>query len=178
MVKSSKAAALEAPLYQDPFRPVLFDSPVLNTSSEQERYIREVLEICCSDSAFAKKAYLALQYILTTAPPVAPVLSSLTPSTTVIDTPVTVVVTGTGFLDGASVHVDGLAVPTTFVSDVELSFSPVVGAEGTQVVTVANPDLLVSESLDFTVTPVLRSAPTPVEPKKDFTPIHHGQEKK
>jgi hypothetical protein len=178
----------EVPLYQDPFRPVLFDSPVLQTSPEQEKYIREVLDICCSDSASAKKCYNALQYILTTAPPVAPVLSSLTPSTTVIDVPVSVSVAGTGFLDGASVHVDGSAVPTTFVSETELTFSPVVAAEGTQVVIVENPDLLVSESLDFTVTPVLRSAPTDKkdlgpELKKEYeikdkTPIHHGQEKK
>jgi len=180
MSAKAKATVLEAPLYQDPFHPVLLDSPVLHTSPEQERYIKDVLDICCSDSAFAKKAYAALQYILTAAPPVAPVLTSLTPSTTVIDVPVSVSVAGTDFVDGASVHVDGSMVPTTFVSETELSFSPVVVAEGTQVITVANPDLQVSESLNFTVTPiVVLTVKTPVE-KKDFTPSveHKGQEKK
>ena len=186
--KNSKSAVLEAPLYQDPFRPVLLDSPVLHTSPEQERYIKDILDICCSDSAFAKKAYAALQYILTAAPALAPVLSGLTPNTTTVDVPVSVSVAGTGFVDSSVIKVDGSSVVTNFVSDVELTFSPIVANEGVQVITVVNPDLLSSESMDFTVTPVLRTVevkekkPVVISKVEEVKPFIHteqkGQEKK
>jgi hypothetical protein len=163
----------------DPWRPVLKSSPSLQTTEEQEVYIRKILEICCSDSAFAKKAYLALQYILTGTAPVAPVLSSLAPNTTVVLVPVTVVVTGTGFDVDSVVKSAGNAVVTTFVSDTELSFSPDVTLEGTQAITVENADLQVSAPVDFTVTAVLAlRAPVEEEKKTPSTVEHKGQEKK
>jgi hypothetical protein len=125
---------------------------------EQDHYIKEVLRVCCSDSAFAKKAYVALQFILSQEEviPVAPVLTSLTPATALQAEAVTVVVAGTGFVDGAVVHVDGVASPAVFVSPIELNFSPDTATVLVQNITVVNPDLQVSNSLTFEVTaPVL-----------------------
>jgi hypothetical protein len=180
-VKEAKPKLVEPDVFTpfDPWIPVLKSSPSLQTTEEQEVYIRAILDLCCSDSLFAKKAYLALQYILTGTAPPAPVLSSLTPATTVVLVPVTVVVTGTGFDVDSVVKSAGNPVVTTFVSDVELSFSPDVTLEGVQAITVVNGDSQVSAPVDFTVTPVVAlRAPTE---KKDFTPStveHKGQEKK
>lgn len=160
-----KVEVVEEPVFTpfDPWTPILKNSPSLHTTPEQELYIREILEICCSDSAFAKKAYAALQYILTGAEPVPAVISSLNPSTAVISTPVSLVVTGTGFT-ATSVISFGGPVATTFVSDTELSASVTTpSAEGTIPVTVVT-DGMISNSVDFTVTAVTLLAA--VESKK------------
>jgi len=140
----------------DPFRPVLkAGTPSLRVTAEQDLYIREILDICCSDSASAKKAYAAIEYVLTNnTPGPVPALTSLTPATTVVAVPVPVVVAGTGFFVDSVVQVNGVAVPTTFVSDTELGFSPDVSVAGTLAVTVLNTDLQVSNSVNFDVTAV------------------------
>jgi hypothetical protein len=73
-------------------------------------------------------------------PPTAPVLTSLTPDTIVAGPGgvTTIVVAGTGFVAGASrVYVDDVQYPTTFVSDVELTFQGQGDQPGTQTITVS-----------------------------------------
>ena len=155
----------------DPWSPVLKNSPSLQTTPEQELYIKEILEICCSDSAFAKKAYLALQYILTGAPPVPAVVTSINPSTAAISTPITLVVTGTGFTPDSKILFGGVTT-TVFVSDTELSADVTTpGTEGVVPVSVTDINEVPSNSVDFTVTAVtLLSVPSGKkfeEPKKE-----------
>jgi hypothetical protein len=163
----------------DPWTPVLKSgTPSLHTTPEQDLYIREILEICCSDSAFAKKAYAALQYILTGAAPVAPTVTSLSPATAVIGDPVfDIHVHGTGFNASSIITFNGLDEPTTFVSETELTTGinmPLWVSPAVVPVAVKNGDL-VSEPLDFEFTaPVLLSAPS-VKSKDEG---YKGQEKK
>lgn len=179
-VKEKITPKVEEPVVTpfDPWNPVLKSSPSLQTTEEQELYIKEILEICCSDSAFAKKAYVALQHILTGSAAEPAVVSSLTPSTSVVSLPVSLTVTGTGF-SSTSVISFGGPVATTFVSDTSLTAE--VTAPGTAGVVSVNVDTdgVLSNSVDFTVTDiVLLNVPTS---KKDFTPStveHKGQEKK
>jgi len=184
----------------DPWSPVLKNSPSLQTTPEQELYIREILEICCSDSAFAKKAYLALQHILTGVPAEAPIVSSLNPASAVIGDPsFDIHVLGTGFDAGSVITFNGIDEPTLLVSETELTTGvnmSLWSAPATVPVAVKNGDL-VSESVNFEFTsPALLSVK---ESKKDLgpeltkqkeeldvkhrvenfnTPEHKGQEKK
>lgn len=64
-----KPGEKEVPLYQDVFRPVLLNSPSLLHTDEQDLYIKKVLEKCCSDSQFARKAYEAISFILSQVEP-------------------------------------------------------------------------------------------------------------
>jgi len=149
----------------DPWNPVLkAGTPSLQTTTEQESYIREILDICCSDSLFAKKAYLAIQYILTGAAPVAPVVSSLNPATAVIGDPsFDIHVIGTGFDATSVITFNGLDEPTLLVSETELSTGVNMSlwvAPATVPVAVRNGDL-VSEPVNFEFTaPVLLSVPS------------------
>ena len=60
-----KPPPVKVPLYQDPFRPVLLNSKIVELSHEQRYYLRKILESCSSDSASANKAFDAIEYILT-----------------------------------------------------------------------------------------------------------------
>jgi len=137
----------------DPFNPVLKSgTPSLHVTAEQDLYIKEILEICCSDSAFAKKAYKAISIILTTGVPgVAPVISTLVPTTTIVGESTLAVITGTGFFSDSVVQVNGLPVATTFVSDTELSFLPDVTVAASLAVSVLNVDGLSSNIVSFDV---------------------------
>jgi len=162
----------------DPWQPVLKNSPSLHVTPEQDVYIKEILEICCSDSAFAKKAYVALQHILTGAPAIPASVTSLTPSTAVVSTPVSLVVTGTGFTAESVISFGGPVV-TTFVSDTSLSAEVTTpGTAGDVPVTVDG-----SAPVNFVVTDiVLLTAKDDLNVKhkvENFnTPEHKGQEKK
>jgi len=162
--KAKVSAVLDVPLYQDPFHPVLLDSPSLHVSSEQDFYIREVLSTVCSDSRFAQKAYLALKFILSGEDPVAAVINSITPSTAEVSTPVTISVIGTGFTSTSVVQSNGFPLTTSYVSATELSAVGTAPAtEGVYPVTV-DTDGLISNSLDFTATAVVPLfAPTSVK---------------
>jgi len=144
----------------DPWTPVLKNSPSLQTTPEQELYIREILEICCSDSAFAKKCYVALQHILTGAPAEAPTVTGISPITAVVGTPVSLTVTGTGFTSTSVISFGG-PVATTFVSETELTAEVTAPAVPGDVAVTVDTDGLVSEPVTFTVTDiVLLNAPT------------------
>lgn len=87
-------------------------------------------------------------------PPVAPTLTSLTPSTAETGTPaVTVAIAGSGFTSSSAVTVAGAAVGSTFVSDaeVDISIDPTSASAGTVPVVVTN-DTESSGPLDFTFT--------------------------
>jgi hypothetical protein len=71
--KDVKEEVVKEMVYQDVFRPTFRGTvtPLL-TTDEQSQYIREILEVTSSDSQFAKKAYDAIQYVLSQADPPPP----------------------------------------------------------------------------------------------------------
>jgi len=164
-ISARPKAEVEVPLYQDPWNPVLVNSPNLVVSPEQDKWLREILELSCSDSAFAKKAYTAITLILTGTPGV-PVLTSLNPATAVQEEVVTVSVIGTGFSESSVVRASGAVQTSTFVSPTELTFIPDTTLALTHDVYVENyPNN--SNVLTFEVTaPALLSVKEPKEPVK------------
>jgi hypothetical protein len=110
------------PLYQDPFSPVLFSSPPLNVTVEQNNAIKNLLKIVCSDSQFADKTYRSLVKILTGGSVVSPIVTSLVPNTAELGSPsFTIHVHGTGFTPESIIVFAGQEEPTTFVSDKEVT---------------------------------------------------------
>lgn len=81
-----------------------------------------------------------------------PTISTLAPATGVVGTPVSVTVTGTNFVSGSVVEVNGAAAPTTFVSATQLTASYTPATAGTKQVTVRNPSGMESGNKVFTVT--------------------------
>lgn len=82
----------------------------------------------------------------------APVLTALDPANAMMgSTPVTVTITGTGFVDGDVVKVDGVAVTTVFGSATQLMADIDVAAAATKSITVENAALEASNALDFIV---------------------------
>lgn len=110
-------------LYQDPFSPLLKNSPAITTITlEQWKYIEEVLDAACSDSQFAKKAMSAISYILTGGNTVGSEVTSLTPSSVVIGAPsFTLHVIGKNFQPDSKIIFAGQEEPTTHVSATELT---------------------------------------------------------
>lgn len=108
--------------YQDPFRPVLTSSESLKVSEEQKAYIREVLEVCSSDTAFAQKAYDSIHLILTAGSTKIPTITQLTPNSAELGDPsFTLHVHGTNFTSGSKIIFAGVEEPTTFVSATEIT---------------------------------------------------------
>ena len=106
----------------DPFIPKLKNSPALRVTEEQKFYLREVLDICCSDSKFAEKAYKAILFSLTSNSAKDPVVTSLNPTQATLGDPsFTLHVIGTGFDTASQIIWNGSAEPTTFVSETELT---------------------------------------------------------
>ena len=110
---------------RDPFHPVLKSgSPTIQLTPEQDQYVKAILEVCCSDSAFAKKAYAALYLLLTNGEEEAipPVITSLVPDTLPTDLGlVTITVRGTGFTADSVILHGALALVTTMNSDIEVA---------------------------------------------------------
>ena len=113
------------PYHIDPFSPVMFASPSLVPTKEQEDAVRQVLLLTSSDSRFAQKAADSLRLILLgtpTEPPVIPVLNSVEPNSgTVGQSNLKVKCKGTGFNTGSVIHVNGNPMVTQFVSVTEIS---------------------------------------------------------
>jgi len=108
--------------HQDPFAPVLFASPALNVTNEQKGYLRKILDISCSDSRFAEKAYIAIVGLLVSGNTQVPTVTSLVPNTAEIGDPAfTLHVHGTGFKAGDVIVFAGVDEPTTVVSATELT---------------------------------------------------------
>jgi hypothetical protein len=147
-------------LHPDPFSPVLLSSTALRVSPEQRNFIREILEIACSDSKFAEKAYRAIELVLTAGSVVPPVIVSLDPPSAVLGSPsFTLRVSGTGFTPGSVIMFNGSEEPTTFVSNLEVTTEVDMSTAGVAVavpVAVLNPDGVLSDPMNFTF---LESAP-------------------
>jgi len=142
---------------RDPFHPVLKSgSPTIQLTPEQDQYVKAILDICCSDSKFAQKAYAALFLVLTNGEEEAlpPVITSLVPDTLVTEAGlVTITVRGTGFTADSVIMHDALALITTMNSDVELSgiVESIGMAAGSVPITVNNLGV-VSNTMNFTWT--------------------------
>ena len=144
-------------LYQDPFYPVLFNSPPLEVSLEQKEYIKLILNKACSDTRFAEKAYASIVLVLTQGNAVPPVVTSLNPSSVKIGEPAfDIHVVGTGFTESSKILFNGLEEPTTFNSPTDVSTGvnmPLWGAPAVVPVTVVNQDGVSSPSMNFTFLP-------------------------
>lgn len=162
-------------VHPDPFNAVLLNSPTHDISIEQAMYIRKVLDVCCSDSRFAEKAWLALVRILSGgAPDSIPFISSLSPNTVVLGSPsFDIHVMGSGFTPASIIVFNGFDEPTTFVSPTELTTginmdvwaAPVVVPVG-----VRNDDGILSDPQNFEFTAVAAlAASAPVA--KATTPV-------
>jgi hypothetical protein len=108
--------------YRDPFVPVLKNSPALNVTTEQNGYIKDILDICCSDSRFAEKAYMAIATVLNGGVIAPPVVSSLSPASINLGEPsFDLHVVGSEFTPFSIIVFNGYEEPTTFVSENELT---------------------------------------------------------
>ena len=169
-------------VHPDPFSAVLLSSPPLMVTEEQSRYIREVLDISCSDSKFAEKAYTAIMHILSGEAVKVPTLASLNPSTGMTLTSVTITAMGTNFTPGSKIVVSGVEQETTFVSETELNALVALGEEGVLPVAVLTGEDILTDSVPFTVTAVVgRSDEKVYTPTHQQTQVHnqiHNQVKK
>ena len=149
-------------LYQDPFSPVLLESPALNVTLEQKKYIKQILDRACSDSRFAQKAYDSITLVLTGGSVRVPTVTQLIPNSAEIgDASFTLHVKGTNLKTGSIIVFAGVEEPTTHVSDSELTtgvdMSVWLGADVLPV-QVLSPDGVLSNEVSFTfVTPSLSS---------------------
>ena len=155
-------------LYLDPFAPVLFNSPPLNVTIEQQEYIKDILRKACSDSRFVEKAYMAIVGVLTMGNVEPPVVTSLSPSSATIgDAPFDVHVHGSGFDLNSKILFNGIEEPTTMVSQGELTTGvnmPLWTAPAVVPVSVINSNGIVSQSQNFTFnasSPEVFAAKTP-----------------
>jgi len=145
-----------AVLYQDPFSPVLYNSPALLVTDEQRAHIREVLEIASSDIQFANKAYKAIEFILTNGSVKPPTVTSLTPNSAEIGDPAfTLHIHGTNFNSGSKIYFNGFEEPTTLVGPTEVTTGvnmPLWQAPAVVPVTVQNADGTSAPPMNFTFT--------------------------
>lgn len=92
-----------------------------------------------------------------------PTLSSVSPSTGTAGTTVLLTLTGTNFLQGATVNFGSSTVSGSLISSTQLSASVTLGDAGTVTVSVSNPGSAASNTVSFTVVaapPPPPSAPT------------------
>ena len=161
---------LHKPRYKDPFSPVQLSSPPLRVTSEQSNNIRAVLDITCSDTQFADKAYRSIQRILVGGSITPPVVTSLTPTSVVLGAPsFNISVKGTGFTPTSKIIFNGFEEPTTFVSATEVSTGvdmSVWGAPAVVPIMVDN-DGVTSNSMNFTFNPSARSSVAPPSIKEE-----------
>jgi len=151
----------------DPFIPVLASgTPVLQATTEQKKYIKDILALACSDSFFAEKAYKAILLTLlagaleggsgpTPPPDVLPVVTSLVPNTIAVGAPdFTLHVHGSAFVPTSQIFIKGVVAPTIYVSPTELTTTidmALVVTPGMAPVTVRS-GALESTPIDFAVT--------------------------
>lgn len=146
------------PFHRDPFNPVLFAEVTPHVSTEeQDRLLTEILLLSSSDSRFAQKALAAIKLVLAggaiNAPP--PVVTSLEPATGAVGaTNLKVKCKGTGFDPTCVIHINGNAMPTTFVSATEVNTNVNLTTAGTFQVVVRNGAGVLSNSMTFIVTAV------------------------
>src|SRR5512145_3187903 len=107
----------------DKFRPVLLDpkSIAFAVTTEQLNHIKSILDVSCSDSKFAEKAFASITLVLTAGVTRAPVVQSLVPDSAVLGTAVSLRVLGTDFNQTSQIVISGNAVTTTVVSATEVT---------------------------------------------------------
>lgn len=158
-------------LHPDPFSPTLLVSESLAVSLEQKRLIQDVLDTASSDSAFARKAYAAIEYILVAGSVTPVTVTSLSPNNATLGTPsFDLHVMGANFDQFSVINFAGQDEPTVFVSPTELTTGVNMDVwKGADVVSVyVKSPVLVSDPVDFTfVDPSLQSqaAKHPVKSK-------------
>lgn len=144
---------------REPFDAKLMTTNVLNVNEEQWDYIKDILNVSCSDSRFAQKAFIAIMRVLTGESMSSPVVVSLSPSTVVLGSPsFDVHVIGTGFNPDSVIVFNGHDEPTTFVSATDLSTGvnmPLWQAPAVVPIAVRNPSGTLSNSENFTFTEVI-----------------------
>lgn len=142
-------------LHKDAFSATLLESPALAVTDEQKSLIKEILDIACSDSRFAEKAYLAIHRVLTGGIASIPTITSLTPSSVVLGSPsFDLHVIGTGFTSSSIIVFNGSEEPTTYASATELTTGVDMSTAVTPIVVpvaVLN-DGVMSDSMDFAFT--------------------------
>lgn len=163
-------------LYQDPFSPLMKNSPPLAPTLEQMNYISEVLDAACSDSQFSRKALGAIYYILTGGNTTGSEVTSLTPSSVTLGAPsFTLHVHGKNFKPDSTIVFAGQVEPTTFVSATEVTtgvnMDVWLGPDAVEV-TVQDSNGLSSPPMMFTFNAATRSA------QKTEEKVLHDKEKK
>lgn len=143
------------PFKQDPYAPILFASPPVVISREQEDAIRSLLLLTSSDSKFAQKAADGLRLILQGGTFIVPTITSIQPSTAPTGTTgITFIVNGEGYELGSVILINGNEMPTTFVNanrvTTPLNLQGVPA--GQYNIHVKTPKNLVSNVIKFTVT--------------------------
>lgn len=142
-------------LHPDPFNVTLLESPSLAVTLEQQNVIKKVLELACSDSRFAQKAYDAIWRTLTVGVVKIPSVTGLSPRSVAIGQPsFDIHITGTNFNSASVILFNGYEEPTTFVSATEVTTGvnmDVWQAAATVPIMVKNDDI-VSNAAMFTFT--------------------------
>lgn len=147
------------PYHRDWNRPVLYNkvTPYI-TTIEQDDLITNILKVASSDSRFAEKALAAIKSILDGGinAGVVPTILSLMPNQKGMGSQnFQVRVRGAGFDNTCVIYVNGNVVPTTFVSNVELTTNldlTSVTSPTIYPIVVKNSLGVLSNSVNFTVT--------------------------
>jgi IPT/TIG domain len=106
----------------DAFNPTLIASPPVAVSLEQMEYVRQVLDVACSDSLFANKAFYSIVKILAGSDVPSPEVTSLSPSSVKIgEETFDIHVIGKNFTEDSVIVFNGFSEPTTYVSATELT---------------------------------------------------------
>lgn len=139
----------------DPYAPILFASPPVVISREQEDAVRTLLLLTSSDTRFAQKAADGLRLILAGGVYILPTITSIQPSSAPTGTTgITFNVNGEGFEPGSVILINGNEMPTTVVNankvTTPLNLQGVPA--GKYNINVKTPKSLVSNVIQFTVT--------------------------
>lgn len=169
----SHSEKVDKPLYRDPFHPVLTASESFVLSTEQEMYLKDVLDVACSDSAFAKKAYEAIVFIMTNGPVPVSTITSLNPSSAKIGDPsFTLHVHGRNFTTNSIINFAAHDEPTIVVDAGELTTGVDMSVwHGADVLPVIVKDSLTGESsqpMSFTFTAATVEETTVVPPAHEL----------
>jgi hypothetical protein len=169
---------LVRPKYEDPFSPTLRSSEPLVVTDEQRHYIREILDIACSDSKFAQKAYDAIVLVLTGKSVTVPEVTSISPTSAKLGDPSFMLhVTGKGFTGESKIIWNGSEEPTTYVSATELTTNVDMSTAEVAMsipVAVLSKDGIQSNSIPFELQPVSGPVTSAVREKEL---VHKKEEK-
>ena len=159
------------PVVIDPFNPVLFDSPSVEMTKEQEDAVRSVLLLISSDTNFAQRGASALRAILLAGTTTLPFINSINPPNRKVGSPsFKLTVLGSGFVVGSTILIDGNPVTTLFVSPTEVNTT--ISLAGVTVpksyaINVKTPIGLVSNTVAFNATAATSDEPIEKKSSKE-----------